>query len=67
MGLVMSQKSEKKLTMAEFMAQLLVQVGALNNNLQNIAKMVEILQRIEKAQEDFYAKAIEKGVRTKAA
>jgi hypothetical protein len=52
--------------MAEFMAQLLAEVKAINSNLQSIAKMNETLERIEKAQGDFYAKAIEKGVKTRA-
>jgi hypothetical protein len=63
----MSKKPKEKLTLAEFMAQLLVEVKALNSNLQSIAKMAEIFERIEKAQADFYAKAIEKGVKTRAA
>jgi hypothetical protein len=62
----MSKKSKEKLTMAEFMSELLAEVKAINGNLQSIAKMAEIFERIEKAQEDFYAKAIEKGVKTRA-
>jgi hypothetical protein len=63
----MSKKDKEKLTMAEFMAQLLTEVKAINGNLQSIAKINETLQRIEKAQVDFYAKATEKGVKTRAA
>jgi hypothetical protein len=63
----MSKKDKEKLTMAEFMAQLLAEVKAINSNLQSIAKVNETLERIEKAQEDFYAKAVEKGVKTRAA
>jgi hypothetical protein len=63
----MSKKPKEKLNLAEFMVQLLAEVKAINSNLQSIAKMNETLQRIEKAQEDFYAKAVEKGVKTRAA
>jgi hypothetical protein len=62
----MSKREKDKLTLAEFMAELLSQVKAINANLQSIAKMAEIFERIEKAQEDFYAKAVEKGVKTRA-
>jgi hypothetical protein len=63
----MSKKDKEKLTMAEFMAQLLAEVKAINSNLQSIAKINETLERVEKAQGDFYAKAVEKGVKTRAA
>jgi hypothetical protein len=62
----MSKKSKDKLTLAEFMAQLLVEVKALNSNLQSVAKMVEIFERVEKAQEEFYKSVQEKGVITRA-
>jgi ADP-dependent phosphofructokinase/glucokinase len=62
----MSKKPKEKLTLAEFMAQLLAEVKAINGNLQSLAKIAETLERIEKAQGDFYAKAVEKGVKTRA-
>jgi ADP-dependent phosphofructokinase/glucokinase len=62
----MSKRLKEKLTMAEFMSQLLAEVKAINGNLQSLAKIAETLERIEKAQGDFYAKAVEKGVKTRA-
>jgi hypothetical protein len=62
----MSRKEKEKLTLAEFMAQLLVEVRALNSNLQSVAKMVEIFERVEKAHEEFYKSVQEKGIITRA-
>jgi hypothetical protein len=57
----MSKKPKEKLTLAEFMAQLLAEVKAINSNLQSIAKMAEILERINKEDAEFHKQVLEKG------
>jgi hypothetical protein len=62
----MSKKDKEKLTMAEFMAQLLTEVKAINGNLQSIAKINETLQRIEKENSDFHKQILEKGLKMRS-
>jgi len=62
----MSKKDKEKLTMADFMAQLLMEVKAINGNLQSIAKVNETLQRIEKENSDFHKQVLEKGLKMRS-
>jgi hypothetical protein len=62
----MSKKPKEKLTLAEFMAQLLTEVKALNSNAEKIAKMVDIFEHVQKKQEEFYKFVQEKGIITRA-
>jgi hypothetical protein len=57
----MSKKDKEKVTMAEFMAQLLAEVKAINSNLQSIAKINETLERIDKENAEFHKQVLEKG------
>jgi hypothetical protein len=59
----MSKKDKEKVTMAEFMAQLLAEVKAINSNLQSIAKINETLERIDKENAEFHKQVLEKGLK----
>jgi acetylornithine/succinyldiaminopimelate/putrescine aminotransferase len=62
----MSKKVKEKLTVADFMSELLAEVKLLNASAEKIARMAEIFERVAKAEEELIKEIREKGVLLRA-
>jgi hypothetical protein len=62
----MSKKDKEKLTMADFMSELLSEVKVLNSNLQSVANSLATVEQAAKLQMEFLKTVQEKGVITRA-
>jgi hypothetical protein len=63
---IMSKKDKEKLSMADFMFELLSEVKVLNSNLQSIVKSLATVEQAAKLQMEFLKNVSEKGVITRA-